>query len=54
MPERMLEWNEPKKLYSQENTGDGFFFSVVVDMWVYSFSRKRLHHGCFTMKIGKF
>ena len=58
MPERMLEWNEPKnciyKIYSQENTVDGVFFSAVADLWAYSFSKKRLHHRCFSMKSLKF
>ena len=43
MSERMLVWNEPKKcihkIYLQENTGDGFLFSAVPDMWAYIFSK---------------
>ena len=42
----MLEWNEPKKLYSliysRENIGDGVLFSAVADMWAQSFSKKEL------------
>ena len=42
------------KIYSQENIGDGVLFRVVSDMWAYIFSKKELHHKCFSMKIGKF
>ena len=42
------------KIFSQGNTGDGVLFSVVADMWAYSFSKKGLHHKCFSMKIVKF
>ena len=58
MPKRMLELNEPKKLYSQNlftrKTGEGVLFSAVEDKWAYNFSKKGLHHRCFSMKIGKF
>ena len=42
------------KIYSQKNTGYGVFYSEVAGMWAYSFSKKGLHHRCFSMKIGKF
>ena len=42
------------KIYSQENTGDVVLFSAVADMWAYNFSKKGLHHRCFSMKMGKF
>ena len=50
----MNQKNCIQRIYSQENTGDGALFSAVTDMWGYSFSIKRLHHRCFSMKIGKF
>ena len=39
---RILEWNEPKKLYliySQKNTGEGVLFSAFADIWDYSISK---------------
>ena len=42
------------KIYSQENTGEGVLFGAVADMWAYNFSKTGLHHGCFSLKIGKF
>ena len=42
------------KIYSQKNTGGGVLYCAVAGMWAYSFSKKGLHHRCFSMKIGKF
>ena len=52
-----VKWTNKKcihKIYSQENTADGVLFSAIANMWVYSFSKKGLHHRCISMKIRKF
>ena len=55
----MLKWNEPKKnyihkSYAQENTGDGILFSVVADMWGYSFSKRDSITDAFPWKLWRF
>ena len=42
------------KIYLLGSTGDGVLFRAVADMWAYSFSKNRLHHIRFSMKIDTF
>ena len=54
-----VRWTKKKKKFihkicSRKNTGDGVLFSAIAAMLGSSFSKKWLHLGSFSMKIGKF
>ena len=47
-----VKWT--KKIYLQENTGDGVLYSAVAEMWAYSFSKIDFITDAFLWKLWSF